>query len=77
MTNGFFGGLASVVGFLPQLAILFLFLSILEDSGYMSRAAFIMDRALRQIRTFGKIVYSDASRVWLFGSGDGFDADVG
>jgi ferrous iron transport protein B len=54
VTNGFFGGLAAVVGFLPQLAILFLFLSILEDSGYMSRAAFIMDRVLRKFGLSGK-----------------------
>jgi ferrous iron transport protein B len=54
VTNGFFGGLAAVVGFLPQLAILFLFLSVLEDSGYMSRAAFIMDRVLRRFGLSGK-----------------------
>jgi len=54
MTNGIFGGLASVLGFLPQLAILFLFLSLLEDSGYMSRAAFIMDRLLRRFGLSGK-----------------------
>jgi ferrous iron transport protein B len=52
--NGVFGGLASVLGFLPQIAILFLFLSILEDSGYMSRAAFIMDRVLRRFGLSGK-----------------------
>lgn len=52
--NGVFGGLAAVVGFLPQLAILFLFLAILEDSGYMARAAFIMDRALRRFGLSGK-----------------------
>lgn len=54
INNGFFGGLASVVSFLPQLAILFLFLSLLEDSGYMSRAAFIMDRVLRRFGLSGK-----------------------
>ena len=54
VTNGFFGGLAAVVGFLPQLAILFLFLSVLEDTGYMSRAAFIMDRVLRRFGLSGK-----------------------
>ncbi|MDY0373407.1 MAG: ferrous iron transport protein B [Candidatus Izemoplasmatales bacterium] len=54
VTQGVFGGLASVVSFLPQLAILFLFLSILEDSGYMARAAFIMDRALRRFGLSGK-----------------------
>lgn len=54
VTQGVFGGLASVVSFLPQLAILFLFLSLLEDSGYMARAAFIMDRALRRFGLSGK-----------------------
>jgi ferrous iron transport protein B len=54
ITNGIFGGLAAVVGFLPQLAILFFALSILEDSGYMARAAFIMDRALRRFGLSGK-----------------------
>ncbi len=52
--NGIFGGLAAVLGFLPQLTILFLFLSILEDSGYMARAAFIMDRVLRRFGLSGK-----------------------
>ncbi|MFP4478388.1 MAG: ferrous iron transport protein B [Candidatus Izemoplasmatales bacterium] len=54
ITKGVFGGLAAVVGFLPQLMILFLAMAILEDSGYMSRAAFIMDRALRRFGLSGK-----------------------
>lgn len=54
ITNGVFGGLAAVVGFLPQLAILFFALAILEDSGYMARAAFIMDRLLRRFGLSGK-----------------------
>ncbi|QWC00718.1 ferrous iron transport protein B [Mycoplasmatota bacterium] len=54
ITKGVFGGLAAVVGFLPQLMILFFALAILEDSGYMSRAAFIMDRALRKFGLSGK-----------------------
>jgi ferrous iron transport protein B len=54
ITNGIFGGLAAVVGFLPQLAILFFALAILEDSGYMARAAFIMDRALSRFGLSGK-----------------------
>ena len=54
ITNGIFGGLAAVVGFLPQLAILFFALAILEDSGYMARAAFIMDRFLRRFGLSGK-----------------------
>ena len=54
ITRGVFGGLAAVVGFLPQLMILFLAMAILEDSGYMSRAAFIMDKALRRFGLSGK-----------------------
>jgi len=54
ITKGIFGGLAAVVSFLPQLMILFLALSILEDSGYMARAAFIMDRLLRRFGLSGK-----------------------
>ena len=54
ITKGVFGGLAAVVGFLPQLMILFLAMAILEDSGYMARAAFIMDRALRKFGLSGK-----------------------
>ena len=41
-------GLGAVLGFVPQMAILFLFLSILEDCGYMVRIAFVMDRVFRQ-----------------------------
>ncbi len=54
LANGVFGGLGAVLGFLPQLMILFLFMSLLEDSGYMARAAFIMDRALRRFGLSGK-----------------------
>jgi ferrous iron transport protein B len=54
ISNGVFGGLAAVVGFLPQLMILFFFLALLEDSGYMARAAYIMDRALRRFGLSGK-----------------------
>ncbi len=44
IVNGIIGGLGAVLGFVPQMAILFLFLSILEDCGYMVRIAFVMDR---------------------------------
>ena len=54
ITRGIFGGLSAVVGFLPQLMILFFALALLEDSGYMSRAAFIMDKALRRFGLSGK-----------------------
>ena len=48
------GGVGSVLGFLPQIMLLFLCLSLLEDSGYMARAAFIMDRLLHKIGLSGK-----------------------
>ncbi|MCB1145932.1 MAG: ferrous iron transport protein B [Leptospiraceae bacterium] len=46
LADGIIGGVGFVLVFIPQIAILFLFISILEESGYLSRAAFIMDRAL-------------------------------
>lgn len=52
--DGLFSGVFSVLSFLPQIALLFVFLSILEDSGYMARAAFIMDRAFRKFGLSGK-----------------------
>ena len=48
------GGVGGILTFLPQIMLLFLFLSILEDSGYMARAAFIMDRLLRKLGLTGK-----------------------
>lgn len=54
IVKGMLGGVVSVLSFLPEIAILFLMLSILEDSGYMSRAAFIMDRMLRRFGLSGK-----------------------
>ena len=52
--DGIIGGVGAVLSVFPQLLLLFLILSILEDSGYMSRAAFIMDRALHSIGLSGK-----------------------
>lgn len=54
VVDGVIGGLGAPLGFVPQMAILFLFLSILEDCGYMSRVAFIMDRAFRRFGLSGK-----------------------
>ena len=51
---GLLGGLGAVLGFVPQMAILFLFLSILEDCGYMVRIAFVMDRVFRHFGLSGK-----------------------
>lgn len=52
--DGMIAGIGSVVSFLPQILILFTLLSILEDSGYMARAAFIMDQLLRKIGLSGR-----------------------
>lgn len=52
--DGIIAGVGSVLSFFPQIFLLFFFLSILEDSGYMARAAFIMDRALHTIGLSGK-----------------------
>ena len=54
LVDGIIAGVGGVLTFLPQIALLFLFLSILEDSGYMARAAFIMDRLLRRFGLSGK-----------------------
>ena len=54
LVDGVIAGVGGVLTFLPQIAILFIFLSFLEDSGYMARAAFIMDRLLRRFGLSGK-----------------------
>lgn len=54
ITEGIVTGVGGVLTFLPQIALLFFFLSLLEDSGYMARAAFIMDRLLRHFGLSGK-----------------------
>lgn len=52
------GGVGSLLGFLPQVALLFLFLSILEDSGYLSRVAFAIEDVLGKVGLSGKSVYT-------------------
>jgi len=54
IVRGALGGVGAVVTFLPQIVLLFLFLGILEDSGYMSRAAFIMDRLMSKVGLHGR-----------------------
>jgi ferrous iron transport protein B len=54
LTDGIFAGVGAVVVFVPQIALLFLFLAILEDSGYLARAAFLMDRLLAKVGLHGK-----------------------
>ncbi len=52
--NGVFAGIGSILSFLPIIVVLFFFLSILEDSGYMARVAFVMDKLLRKIGLSGR-----------------------
>ena len=52
--DGIWGGIASVLSFLPQILVLFLFFSILEDSGYMARVAFMLDRIFRRFGVSGR-----------------------
>lgn len=54
IVDGIIGGVGAVIGFLPQMLVLFFFLSILEDCGYMARIAFIMDRIFRKFGLSGK-----------------------
>lgn len=54
LVDGIIGGVGAVIVFLPQIAMLFLFLALLEDSGYMARAAFLMNRHMRRAGLHGK-----------------------
>lgn len=54
LVDGIIGGVGSVIVFLPNILLLFLGIAILEDSGYMSRAAFVMDRVMRAVGLHGK-----------------------
>ena len=54
LVDGVVGGVGSVIVFLPQILILYFFISLMEDSGYMSRAAFIMDRLMHKMGLHGK-----------------------
>ena len=56
ITDGVLAGLAGVLVFIPQIAILFAFISLLEESGYMSRAVFLMDKLMRKVGLNGKSV---------------------
>ena len=56
LIDGVFAGVGSVLSFLPIIVVLFFFLSILEDSGYMARIAFVMDKPLRKIGLSGRSI---------------------
>lgn len=66
VVDGIIGGIGAPLGFVPQMAVVFLCLSILEDCGYMARVAFIMDRIFRRFGLSGKSFIS-----FLIGSGCG------
>ncbi len=66
--DGIFNGVGSVLSFLPIIVTLFFFLSLLEDSGYMARVAFVMDKPLRKIGLSGRSIVSDAGWIWLYRS---------
>ena len=63
--DGIVAGVGAVLGFVPQMLILFFFLAILEDCGYMARVAFIMDRIFRKFGLSGEVLYPDADRLRL------------
>ena len=54
IVDGIIGGVGTVLGFVPQILLIFFFMSLLEDSGYMARVAFIMDRIFRRFGLSGK-----------------------
>lgn len=54
LTDGVIGGVGTIITFLPQILILFFFIGLLEDTGYMARAAFIMDRLMSRVGLNGK-----------------------
>ena len=56
LTNGILAGLSGIVIFVPQIALLFGFIAVLEDSGYMSRVSFIMDKLMRKVGLNGRSV---------------------
>ena len=56
MVDGIFGGVGSVLSFVPIIIILFFFLSLLEDSGYMARVAFVTDKLLRHLGLSGRSI---------------------
>lgn len=58
--DGIVGGVGAVLGFVPQMLVLFIFLAFLESCGYMARVAFVMDRIFRKFGLSGQIVHTDA-----------------
>ncbi|MEI9898205.1 MAG: nucleoside recognition domain-containing protein [Chthoniobacter sp.] len=65
LTDGIVQGVGNVVVFLPQILILYFFLGILEDTGYMARAAFIMDRLMSPRGPARQVLHPDAEQFRL------------
>lgn len=74
LVDGIIGGVGGVVSFLPNILLLFLAIAFLEDSGYMSRAAFIMDHLMHKIGLARAEFHPDAHRLRLLCAGDSCDA---
>jgi hypothetical protein len=70
LVNGILAGLNGIVVFIPQIALLFFFIALLEDTGYMARVSFIMDRALRKFGLNGKSCHSPDQRRGLCRTGN-------
>ena len=65
IVDGIIGGVGAVLGFVPQMLVLFLMLSVLEDIGYMARIAFIHGPCFPQIRPLGQELHPNAHRLRL------------
>ncbi len=76
VVDGIIGGLGAVLGFVPQMAVLFLLLSFLEDCGYMVRIAFVMQRRVPTFRIVGEKLHPSSYFLRVWNSGDyGFKDD--
>lgn len=65
LVDGIIAGVGGVIVFLPNILILFFFISLMEDTGYMARAAFIMDRLMHKIGLHGKSFIPIINRIWV------------
>ena len=74
VADGIIGGIAGSVVFLPQICLLFFLISLLEDTGYLARAAFVMDRRPAPVRPAGTRVRAAALELRLCAAGDHVDA---
>ena len=81
LVDGVIGGVGAVIVFLPNIMILYLFISFMEDSGYLARAAFIMDRVMHRIGLHGKsfipLVMGFAARFVAVHAGAAIELPVG